>query len=337
MQSDLISAFLQSLQSFSIYPWIKPQFLQMAHEPAQPDAHWALQSDLTTLPFSWNAPCRWNCRLGHASDRQPLKWTQGLLLLYACTCAILFPDGELDPETRFKWTEYGKRDGMSLPRSSCKTTSSMERLSWQKLIISSQQSVRSLGKTTLDSQPRDTDIINAFCFELVCSSGWPINLQTFLFLSYCTRFSWLLDCSSHSSQCPVPTCSPNSNLFSGRRWDDTSSRKPSLISLIIALITPDSKQHEGSHQGSHDSLWIPCSYKRTGHRRWVQYFLNEWRPETGLPAPHGAEVSPVPIACRHWLHPEFVEAMLLICTVIILNSNLIFPPSSNISPFILSQ
>lgn len=155
---------------------------------------------------------------------------------------------------------------MSLPRSSCKKTSSMERLNWQKLIISSQQSVRSLGKTTRD----------AFCFELVCSSGWPINLQTFLFLSYCARFSWLLDSSSHSSQCPVPTCSPNSNSFSGHRWDDTSSRKPSLISLIIALITPDSKQHEhGRHQGSRDSLWIPCSYKRTGHSRWVQYFLNE--------------------------------------------------------------
>ena len=132
---------------------------------------------------------------------------------------------------------------------------------------------------------------------------------------------------------PMPPYSPNSNSFSGPRWDDTSSRKPSLTSLVIARITPDSKQHEDRHHECQDSPGVLCIYTRTGHRRWFNVsWVNAGHRK--VPAPCWAEFSPCTTQMIP-LHPEFLEAVLFIHTVTILSSSLIFPLSSNISLFIL--
>lgn len=100
---------------------------------------------------------------------------------------------------------------------------------------------------------------------------WITNetLETFLFLNNCTCCSQLLGYSSYSCSCR--SISPHSNIFSSLRWDDTSSRKPSLTSFAITLIIADRKLHEDRHHGHHNSLWMVCikKKKRTGNRIWV--------------------------------------------------------------------
>lgn len=137
---------------------------------------------------------------------------------------------------------------------------------------------------------------------------------------------------------PVPNHFTYSNPFSGLKWDDTSSRKPPRTSLVRTLITSDSKQHEGRHTGLHDSLLNPLSAKGLATEdRFNISRMNEGHRKV---SPLHAELRFLLVPSRWFyimqtLRPEVLEAMLLIYMVIILNSNLIFPPRFNISSFIL--